>query len=74
MLTLTFFKVGNQRSYRLRKFGALGLFSTQINIVFDTIILTCITYASQSWSRLVSQELADRIDAYFRRMFPYGLC
>jgi hypothetical protein len=66
--------VCNQRSYLLRKFRDQGLSSAQLNIVFDAIILSRIMYASQSWSGFVSSELAGRIDAYFRRMFRYGLC
>jgi hypothetical protein len=67
-------KTCNQRAYLLRKFREQGLSSAQLNIVFDAIILSRIMYASQSWSGFVSSELADRIDAYFRRMFRYGLC
>ena len=67
-------KTCSQRSYILRKFRDQGLSKSQLNIVFDAIILSRIMYASQSWSGFVSHELVGRIDAFLRRMFKYGFC
>jgi hypothetical protein len=67
-------KVYNQLSYLLWNLRNQGLSIAQLNIVFDAVSLSRIMYASQSWSGFVSCELADRIDASFRRMFRYGLC
>ena len=67
-------KTCSQTSYIMRKFRDQGLSKSQLNIVFDAIILSRIMYASQSWSGFVSHELVGRIDAFFRRMYKYGFC
>ena len=51
-----------------------GLTAYQLNIVFDAIIFSRITYGVCAWSGFLSVELIARIDAFFRRMFRYGFC
>ena len=67
-------KICSQRSYLMRKLRDQGLSANQLNIVFDAIILSRITYGVCAWSGLLSIELIGRIDAFFRRMFKYGFC
>jgi len=67
-------KICSQRSYLLRKLRDQGLTANQLNIVFDAIILSRITYGVCAWSGFLSNELIGRIDAFFRRMFKYGFC
>ena len=45
-----------------------------MNIAFDAIILSRITYGVCAWSGFLSIELIGRIDAFFRRMFKYEFC
>ena len=58
----------------MRKLRDQGLSPNQLNIVFDAIILSRITYGVCAWSGFLSVELIGRIDAFFRRMFRYGFC
>jgi len=51
-----------------------GLSTKQLNIVFDAIILSRITYGVCAWSGFLSAELIGRIEAFLRRMFKYGFC
>lgn len=67
-------KICSQRSYLMRKLRDQGLSPNQLNIVFDAIILSRITYGVCAWSGFLSVELIGRIDAFFRRMFRYGFC
>ena len=67
-------KMCSQRSYLMRKLIDQGLSPNQLNIIFDAIILSRITYGVCAWSGFLSVELIGRIDAFFRRMFKYGFC
>jgi hypothetical protein len=67
-------KICSQRSYLMRKLRDQGLTANQLNIVFDAIILSRITYGVCAWSGFLSTELIGRIDAFLRRMFRYGFC
>ena len=67
-------KICSQRSYLLRKLRDQGLTLNQLNVVFDAIILSRITYGVCAWSGFLSMELIGRIDAFFKRMFKYGFC
>ena len=58
----------------MRKLRDPGLSANQLNIVFDAIIRSRITYGVCAWSGFLSDELIGRIDAFFRRMFKYGFC
>jgi len=58
----------------MRKLRDQGLSTNQLNIVFDAIILSRITYGVCAWSGFLSAELIGRIDAFLRRMFKYGFC
>ena len=57
----------------MRKLRDQGLMASRLNSVFDAIILSRITYGVCAWSGFLSFELIGRIDAFFRRMFRYGL-
>lgn len=67
-------KICSQRSYLMRKLRDQGLTINQLNIVFDAIILSRITYGVCAWSGFLSSELIGRIDAFLRRMYRYGYC
>jgi Reverse transcriptase (RNA-dependent DNA polymerase) len=67
-------KICSQRSYLMRKLRDQGLTANHLNVVFDAIILSRITYGVCAWSGFLSFELIGRIDAFFRRMFRYGFC
>jgi len=67
-------KICSQRSYLIRKLRDQGLSTNQLNIVFDAIIMSRITYGVCAWSGFLSAELIGRIDAFLRRMFKYGFC
>jgi len=56
----------------MQRLGDQGLSTNQLNIVFDAIILSRITYGVCAWSDFLSAELIGRIDAFLRRMFKYG--
>jgi len=58
----------------MRKLRDQGHSKNQLNIVFDAIILSRITYGVCAWSGFLSAELIGRIDAFLRRMFKYGFC
>jgi len=64
----------SQRSYLMRKLRDQGFSTNQLNIVFDAIILSRITYGVCAWSGFLSAELIGRMDAFLRRMFKYGFC
>ena len=67
-------KICSQRSYLMRKLWDQGLTISQLNIVFDAVILSRITYGVCAWSEFLSVEIIGRIDAFLRRMFKYGYC
>ena len=49
----------------MRKLHDQELSANQLNIVFDAIILSRITYGVCAWSGFLSVELVERIDAFF---------
>ena len=55
----------SQRSYFMRKLRDQGLTVNQLNIAFDAILLSHITYDVCAWSGFLSVELIDRNDVFF---------
>jgi len=60
-------KICSQRSYLMQILRDQGLSTNQLDIVFDAIILSRITYSVGAWSGFLSAELIGR-------MCKYGFC
>jgi len=67
-------KICSQCSYLMQNLRYHGLSTNQLNMVFDAIILSHITYGVCAWSCFLSAELIGRINPFLQHMFKYGFC
>jgi len=62
-----------QRLYLLKQLRDQGLSIKQLDIVFQSIIITRIAYAAPAWSSFVSEEQEGKIDEFLRRSYRFGV-
>jgi len=67
-------KVCSQRMYLLKLLRAQGLPVTQLNTVFQALILNKIRYAIPAWSGFLSVHLISQINGLLKRCYKYGYC
>jgi len=67
-------KVCSQRMYLLKLLRAQGLPVTQLNTVFQALILNKIRYAIPAWSGFLTIHLVSQINGLLKRCFKYGYC
>jgi len=67
-------KVCSQRMYLMKFLRAQGLPVTQLNTVFQALILNKIRYAIPAWSGFLSLRLVSQINGLLKRCYKYGYC
>jgi len=70
----TVLKVCSQRMYLLKLLRAQGLPLTQLNTIFQALILNKIRYAIPAWSGFLSVHLLSQINGLLKRCYKYGYC
>jgi len=60
--------------YWLKLLRAQGLPVTQLNTVFQALILNKIKYAIQAWSGFLSVHLVSQVNGLLKRCYKYGYC
>ena len=63
----------NQRLYLLRQLKNMGLSLHNMDVVFNALIISKVSYALPAWVGFLSANLLNIISALFRRAFKYGL-
>jgi hypothetical protein len=61
-----------QRQYLLKLLRQQGLPPDQLNIVYNAIIVSRITYVLPVWAGFLTADLTNRINAMFRKAFRWG--
>ena len=64
----------SQRLYLIKLLRDQGLCQANLNIIFEAIVVSKITYALPAWGGFVTAALIDQINAFFRRANRYKLC
>jgi len=67
-------KACSQRMYLLKLLRAQGLPLTQMNTVFQALILNKIRYAIPAWSGFLSVHLLSQVNGLLKHCYKYGYC
>lgn len=63
----------NQRLYLLRQPKLQGLGINKLDVVFNAIVVSKLSYALPAWGGFISAHLANSINSMFKKSFKYQL-
>ena len=63
----------SQRLYLIKQIKNQGLCSEKLDIIFQALIISKMTYALPAWGGFLTVELSNSINAFFKRAFKYKL-
>ena len=64
----------SQRLYLLKLLKKQGLCEIKINIIYNSLVVSRLSYALPAWASFVSAALVDMINSFFKRSHRYNLC
>ena len=66
-------RIAGQRLYPLRLLRDQGLPVRERTIIFKANILSLVMYAAPAWGGFLSTHLINKMNAFFRRSYPWGI-
>lgn len=64
----------SQRIYLLKLLRDKGFCLKKLNIVFQSIIISRLSYAISAWEGFLSSSLVNKIDAFLKGACRYNFC